>query len=204
MALRADGEIREKVVAVAGWLTVPPEPDCGLDVAVDPDGPYGVGADCRRATVLTGDAEPVFAVRGGKATRLRDAGADSELRPQALPGVSLATVAVGQLAPDLVIRPERAVVLGRFADPRLSECRSSSSDCGSTFAIERVVWVDGSWRLRRPEIYPADVDPVPSGMVRWPIVDRAIRRGAIVLTEVIVERDYLATIDPVADAAVPK
>ena len=38
-------------------------------------------------------------------------------------------------------------------------------------------------------------------MVRWPIVDRAIRRGAIVLTEVIVERDHLATIDPVADAA---
>ena len=40
-------------------------------------------------------------------------------------------------------------------------------------------------------------------MVRWPIVDRAIRRGAIVLTEVIVERDDLATIDPAADALVP-
>ena len=204
MALRSDGEIRDKVVAVAGWLTVPPEADCGLDVAVDPDGPFGVGADCRRATVLTDDAEPVFAVRGGQATRLRDAPAEAELRPQALPGVSLATVAVGQLAPDLVIRPERAVVLGRFADPRLSECLSSSSECGSTFAIERVVWVDGSWRLRQPEIFPADVEPVPSGMVRWPIVDRAIRRGAIVLTEVIVERDHLATIDPVADAAVPR
>ena len=90
MALRDDGEIRDKVVAVAGWLTVPPEPDCGLDVAVDIDGPYGIGADCRRSTVLTDDAEPVFAVRGGEATRLRDAGADAELRPQALPGVSLA------------------------------------------------------------------------------------------------------------------
>jgi hypothetical protein len=202
-ALREDGEIRDRVVAVAGWLTVPPEPECGLDVAVEIAGPYGIGADCRRSTVLTDDAEPVFAVRGGEATRVRDAGAGEELRPQALPGVSLAAVAVSQVAPDLVIRPERAVVLGRFADPRLEECQSSSSDCGSTFAIERVVWVDGTWRLRQPEIYPADVEPVPSGMVRWPIVDRAIRRGAIVLTEVIVERDDLATIDPAADAVVP-
>ena len=204
MALRDDGEIRDKVVAVAGWLTVPPEPDCGVDVCVDIDGPYGVGADCRRSTVLADDAEPVFEVRNGEATRLRDAGANAELRPQALPGPSLAGVAAGQIAPDLVIRPERAVVLGRFGDPRLAECRSSSSDCGSTFTIERVAWVDGSWRLRRPEIYPADVEPVPSGMVRWPTIDRAIRQGAIVLAEVIVQRDQLATIDPAADAAVPR
>ncbi len=204
MALRYEGEIQSKVVAVAGWLTVPPESDCGRDVAVESDGPYGVGADCRRTTLLTDDAEPVFAIRGGEGTRLRDAVAGAELHPQALPGASLAGIAADQVAPDLVIRPERAVVLGRFGDPRLSECQSSSSDCGSTFAIERVAWVDGSWRLRRPEIYPADVDPVPSGMVRWPIIDRAISRGAIVLTEVIVERDHLATIDPTADAVVPR
>ena len=203
-ALQDDGEIRDEAVAVAGWLTVPPEPDCGRDVAVDPDGPYGIGADCRRSTVLTDDAEPVFAIRGGEGTRLRDPVADAELYPQALPGVSLAGIAADQIAPDRVIRPERAVVLGRFGDPRLSECQSSSSDCGSTFAIERVAWVDGSWRLRRPEIYPADVDRAPSGMVRWPIIDRAISRGAIALTEVIVERDHLATIDPTADAAVPR
>ena len=204
MALRDEGEIQAKVVAVAGWLTVPPEPDCGRDVAVESDGPYGVGANCRRSTVLTDDAEPVFAIRGGEGRRLRDPVADAELHPQALPGVSLAGIAADQIALDLVIRPERAVVLGQYADPRLSECQSSSSGCGSTFAIERVVWVEGSWRLRRPELYPADVDPVPSGMVRWPIVDRAIRRGAIVLTEVIVERDHLAAIDPTADAVVPR
>ena len=149
-------------------MTVPPEPDCGLDVAVEIDGPYGIGADCRRSTVLTDDAEPVFEVRGGEATRLRDTGAGAELRPQSLPGVSLAALAVAQIAPDLVIRPERAVVLGRFADSRLPECQSSSSGCGSTFAIERVVWVDGTWRLRQPEIYPADVEPVPSGPTACP------------------------------------
>ena len=104
-ALRDDGEIRDTVVAVAGWLTVPPEPDCGLDVAVETDGPFGIGADCRRSTVLADDAEPVFAVRGGEATRLRDVGADAELRPQALPGASLAGIAAGQIAPDLVIGP---------------------------------------------------------------------------------------------------
>ena len=48
MALRAGGEIQDDVVAVAGWLSVPPEPECGLDVAADIDGPYGIGADCRR------------------------------------------------------------------------------------------------------------------------------------------------------------
>ena len=100
--------------------------------------------------------------------------------------------------------PERAIVLGRFADPRLEECRKSAASCGSVFAIERVAWVDGSWRLRRPQIYPSEVEPVPSGQVRWPIVDRAIRRGAIILSETIVARADLAAVDPAADAATPR
>jgi hypothetical protein len=73
----------------------------------------------------------------------------------------------------------------------------------SAFAIERVVWVDGSWRLRRPLLFPSEVEPAPSGQVRWPTVDRAIRRGAIILSETIVSRDDLATVDPAADAATP-
>ena len=45
---------------------------------------------------------------------------------------------------------------------------------------------------------------MPSGQVRWPIVDRAIRRGAIILSETIVARADLAAVDPAADAATPR
>jgi hypothetical protein len=197
-----NGEIEDEVVAVAGWLSVPPDPDCGVDVVDDRQGLYGTGASCTRETVLADDAEPVLAVRrNGEIRHLRLPRAF--MLPVGLPGPTLATVAAQQRAPDNVILPERAIVLGRFADARLDACRTSSPDCGSTFAIERVAWVDGSWRLRRPLIYPAAAESNPSGMVRWSTVDRAIRRGVIILSESIVPRVDLATVDPVADAATP-
>ena len=202
LELYEDGHIQGDVVAVAGWLSVPPDPACGLDVIDDRPGLYGTGASCRRETILAGDAEPVVAARSGSLRHLREA--PVALRPVGLPGPSLASIAARQIAPDRVVLPERALVLGRFADPRLPVCQASSTDCLSAFAIERVVWVDGSWRLRRPLLYPSEVEPVPSGQVRWPTVDRAIRRGAIILSETIVSRDDLATVDPAADAATPR
>ena len=202
LELHEDGTIKADVVAVAGWLSVPPEPGCGVDRIDDRGGLYGTGTACRRPTTLAGDAEPVVWFRPGRLPDLRKP--DVAIGPIGLPGPSLAGIAAHQVAPDNVIRPERAIVLGRFADPRLEECRKSAASCGSVFAIERVVWVDGSWRLRRPQIYPSEVEPVPSGQVRWPIVDRAIRRGAIILSETIVARADLAAVDPAADAATPR
>ena len=202
LELHDDGEIRGDVVAVAGWLSVPPDPACGVDEIDDRPGLYGTGASCRRESILAGDAEPVVAVRSGSVRELRTA--PTLLRPVGLPGPSLSSIAARQIAPDRVVLPERAIVLGRFADPRLEECQGSSTACVSAFAIERVVWVDGSWRLRRPLLYPSEVEPAPSGQVRWPTVDRAIRRGAIILSETIVSRDDLATVDPAADAATPR
>ncbi|HEU5204619.1 MAG TPA: hypothetical protein VFU17_10020 [Candidatus Limnocylindrales bacterium] len=199
LELHEDGHIQSDVVAVAGWLSVPPDPACGVDVIDDRPGLYGTGASCRRETILAGDAEPVVAARSGTLRHLREA--PVALRPVGLPGPSLASIAARQIAPDRVVLPERAIVLGRFGDPRLPVCQASSTDCRSAFAIERVVWVDGSWRLRRPLLFPSEVEPVPSGQVRWPTVDRAIRRGAIILSESIVSRDDLATVDPAADAA---
>jgi hypothetical protein len=201
LELHDDGEIQGDVVAVAGWLSVPPDPTCGVDIIDDRPGLYGIGASCHRGTVLAGDAEPVFAVRSGNLRELRSA--PTVLRPVGLPGPSLASIAARQIAPDRVVLPERAIVLGRFADLRLQECQGTSTGCVSAFAIERVVWVDGSWRLRRPLLYPSAVEPVPSGQVRWPTVDRAIRRGAIILSETIVSREDLATVDPAADDATP-
>jgi hypothetical protein len=202
LELHADGRIQTDVVAVAGWLSVPPDPACGVDEIDDRPGLYGSGAACRRETILADDAEPIIALRSGRLRDLREP--SLALRPVGLPGPSLASIAARQIAPDRVVLPERAVVLGRFADPRLEECRGSSTDCASAFAIERVVWVDGSWRLRRPLLFPSEVEPVPSGQVRWPTVDRAIRRGAIILSETIVSREDLATVDPAADAATPR
>ena len=202
LELHDDGEIRGDVVAVAGWLSVPPDPACGVDEIDDRPGLYGTGASCRRESILADDAEPVVAVRSGGVRELRTA--PTLLRPVGLPGPSLSSIAARQIAPDRVVLPERAIVLGRFADPRLEECQGSSTACVSAFAIERVVWVDGSWRLRRPLLYPSEVEPAPSGQVRWPTVDRAIRRGAIILSETIVSRDDLATVDPAADAATPR
>jgi hypothetical protein len=202
LALRDAGEIQDRVVAVAGWLSVPPDPACGVDVVDRRGGQFGTGGSCRRQTVLADDAEPMVVVRGGSLVAMRDA--DDILRPVGLPGPSLSTIAAGQVATDDVINPARAVVLGRFADPRLEECTSSHDTCGSTFAIERVAWVDGSWKLRRPLIYPAAIEADPSGTVRWTTVDRAIRRGAIVLSEVVAPREDLATLDPAADAATPR
>ena len=201
LELHDQGEILGEVVAVAGWLSVPPDPACGVDAIDDRPGLYGTGASCRRDTVLAGDAEPIVAVRSGSVRELRSA--PTVLRPVGLPGPSLSSIAARQIAPDRVVLPERAIVLGRFADSRLAECQGTSTDCASTFAIERVVWADGSWRLRRPLLYPSEVEPVPSGQVRWPIVDRAIRRGSIILSETIVAREDLASVDPAADAATP-
>jgi hypothetical protein len=200
--LHEGGELRGDVVAVAGWLSVPPDPACGVDEIDDRPGLYGTGSACRRETILAGDAEPIVAVRSGNLRELRVAA--TLLRPVGLPGPSLSSIAARQMAPDRVVLPERAIVLGRFADPRLEACQGASTDCVSAFAIERVVWVDGSWRLRRPLLYPSDVEPVPSGQVRWPTIDRAIRRGAIILSETIVSRDDLAAVDPAADAATPR
>jgi hypothetical protein len=202
LALREAGEVRDRVVAVAGWLSVPPDPACGADVVDRRGGQFGTGGSCRRQTVLADDAEPMVVVRGGSVVAMRDA--DGILQPVGLPGPSLSTIAAGQIAKDDVINPARAVVLGRFADPRLEECTSSQDTCGSTFAIERVAWVDGSWKLRRPLIYPAAIEADPSGTVRWTTVDRAIRRGAIVLSEVVAPREDLAALDPAADAATPR
>jgi hypothetical protein len=202
LELHDAGEIQGEVIAVAGWFSVPPDPACGIDEIDDRPGLYGIGSACRRATILAGDAEPVVAVRSGTLRELRKA--PTVMRPVGLSGPSLSSIAARQIAPDRVVLPERAIVLGRFADTRLEECQSSSTGCVSAFAIERVVWVDGSWRLRRPLLFPAEVEPVPSGKVRWPTVDRAIRRGAIILSETIVAREDLAAVDPAADAATPR
>src|SRR5262245_57932785 len=84
-----DGEVTDEVVAIAGWLSVPPDSDCGVDVVDDREGLYGTGAACTRETVLADDAEPVLAVR--RNGEIRHLGLPRAfMLPIGLPGPSLA------------------------------------------------------------------------------------------------------------------
>lgn len=198
--LRATGEITGEVVAVAGWLSIPPERDCGTDVVDPGHGQYGSGSSCRRGTILT-DAPGAVVGFDGSQTFMLGKIAGGVLNPQALPGISLAPIAAGQ-ARGKTVAPQRAVVLGRFSDARLPECASGEPECFDRFALERVIWLDGDWRLRRPELYPTAADADVSRTVRWPTIDAAIPRG-IILSEVVAPRSELARLDPQADRAVP-
>jgi len=200
--LRAAGEIGREVVAVAGWLTIPAVGDCAL-----PDGVALSVAErdvlCQRETILADDALPILAVehRGGLVS-LRDPG--RHLRPQAIPGVELASVAGRQfMGNSTELRPRRVVIAGRFGDTRLAECRPPATGCDETFAIERVIWVDGEPQVRRTGRYPGLAGMQLSGKVRWHIVDGAMQHGAIVLSEMVVPRDELGRFDPDADRVVP-
>jgi len=197
------GSIGADVVAVGGWLTVPAVGGCG-DAETGRDLPV-LERDllCQRETFLVDEGLPLFAIEQDGLAEVRPPG--RHLRPQAMPGIELVSLLSRQFmgyAPEL--RPRRVVVAGRFGDRRLLECRLATARCASTFAIERVVWVDGHPILRHAERYPGLDDVAVSRLVRWHTVDAAIQHGAIVLSEVLVPREALATFDPEADREVSR
>ena len=196
------GELGSRLVAVAGWLSIPSVTDCAASADPAPAGAWDVL--CQRTTYLSGDPEPLYMVERGGMRQL--ALPERRLEPQAVPGIELASIAgdqfVGYEGP---LRPRRVVLAGRFGDGRLVECRvvRTSPQCATTFAIERVIWLDGKPQVRRAQRYPGLEDAELSRLVRWPILDSATRRGSIVLTELLIPRGALAQLDPVADRSVP-
>jgi hypothetical protein len=192
--------VRERVVAVAGWLSVrPPSEACPNEV----DRGTGPTALCPRETVLVGSPEPVLEIGAdGEIGRLRPPGA--HLHPVALPGVSIGGLAGRQyrgLARALT--PVPVVVIGRIGDERLPECRSGTRHCGEGFALERVVWIDGEWQDQRAlqTTLPAEgADPSPE--TRHRTIDAGVPGAGAVLSEILVPRDALAGVDAGADAAV--
>jgi hypothetical protein len=185
LRLRAGRSIGDEPVAVAGWLTILPDPVCLADGRHSP-------AVCPRNTVLLAEETPILTYAAGDLRLTRDV--DAELHPQAMPGVPLEAVASVQGANgERVFTPVPVVIVGRFEDPRL---------LAGGFAIERIIWIDGQWRLRRPVRHPAVADHQLSGKVRWPIVNEAIDRGGVILSELVAPREDLARIDPAADRAV--
>jgi hypothetical protein len=198
---RIDGRrVRERVVAVAGWLSVrPPSETCANEV----DRGTGPTALCPRETILVGSPEPVLEIGAdGGVGRLRSPG--PHLHPVALPGVSIGRLAGRQyrgLA--RVLTPVPVVVVGRIGDERLPACRSEGRHCGEGFALERVVWIDGEWQDRRALMTtPSAAGADPSPRTRQRTIDAGVPGAGAVLSEILVPRDALAGVDAGADAAV--
>jgi hypothetical protein len=192
--LRASGEIGDEPIAIGGWLTVPPSAGCDE---------HGHGSDlvCPRDTILLDEPLQLLTIAGGDIRLLR--APREELHPQAMPGIPLDPVTTAQTAGGRrVLMPVPVVIVGRYGDPRLRQCPSSSGGCADSFAIERIIWIEGQWWLRRPVRHPAVADHQLSGKVRWPIVNEAMDRSGVILSELVAPREDLARIDPAADRAV--
>lgn len=199
-----DGRMRQKVVAVAGWLTVlPPRADCRDEY----DRGTGPTTLCRRETILLGSPEPYLGIDGGEVRRLRSPG--SHLHPAAMAGVSLGALAGRQYRGErAALQPVPVVIVARLDDPRLPDCRPWDRGCES-LSLERLVWTDGEWHGRRALRTTRPAEPAepaelaePAEEVRRDRIDDAIRGAGTVLSEILLPRDALAGIDAGADDAV--
>jgi hypothetical protein len=187
------------VVAVSGWLTIHPVPDaCRIDAVGSPP-----AALCPRETLLAWAPDPVLEVgAGGDVSRIRPSG--PHVHAVALPGVSLRYLAGRQYTGlATVLTPLPVVVVGRVDDPRLPACRPSGRHCGESFALERVVWVDGE-TLDLGTV--GTLRPVPpAGMSASERADRvraAVPGAAEILSELRVPRAELGRVDRAAAGSV--
>jgi hypothetical protein len=192
------GSMRQSVVAVAGWLTIRPS-DGGCPI----DGPSPASiALCPRDAILHDSPAPFLALQGGEMVRLRSPGI--HLHAEAVPGRQVALLAERQyrgLGPTLL--PVPVVMVGRVGDPRMAPCGPTERHCGERLSLERLIWVEGAWQevldLR------VDADSHDAGLSPRQIrrrIDQAVPGAGVLLGESLVPRGYLATLDPIADAAV--
>jgi hypothetical protein len=188
-----------RLVAVRGWLTVSPsQADCSP--RIDPTVAWN--GLCARELLLSDSPHPLLAARGDGIAWVGAPAAHLHVR--AHPGTSLA--ALGSRPPSSIeaaVVPVPVVVVGQFHDPRLADrCAAVPRHCRNTFAMERLMWVDGTWTRRMavqdPEV-PAEEHP---SLVRM-IFQDSLRDAGVVLGEVLVSRGRLASIDAIADAQVP-
>jgi hypothetical protein len=185
--------IDQELVAVAGFLTVPPNHVACEGLAAATGTPNLL---CRRGTMLLDTSEPLMGVRGDEVVRLRPPGV--HLHPQALPGTTLRPLRQRAAGWD-PLRPIPVVLIGRFGDPRLPDCRPAQRHCGESFAIERIIWVDGAWKDRQSERAPGvDRGRLPARLSRL-ITQDSIRDSSVVLSETLLGPEHLALVDP--DAA---
>jgi hypothetical protein len=193
------GGIEGRLVAVRGWLTVSPsQRDCSprIDPAVAWNGL------CARDALLSDSPEPLLAARGDGITWVGMPAARLHVRVH--PGTSLAALASEPPSSiEAAVVPVPVVVVGRFHDPRLAHaCVAVPRHCRNTFAVERLMWVDGTW-TRRMAVQDPDVPDGEHSTLARMIFQDSLRDAGVVLGEALVSRDRLASIDAIADAQVP-
>jgi hypothetical protein len=186
LADRRSGEITVGLVAVSGYLWVNPlARDCGAS-------PSGLpAAFCRRPAAISATVS---------------SSVEPRLPSVIPPGTPLPLAIATGVAPPwqaYAPRASRAVVVGRFVEPRAPSC-ADGIRCNDTFVVERVAWADGSWRerilVRDPALPDAPVD-VPARQAQV-IASREADRGEAILTEAFLGLNLLRRVDrAAADAA---
>ena len=195
------GEIGSGLVAVAGFLTVDPrDRDCSA-AGIGPR----AGAFCLRSAILTGFAEPILEVNwdenGSSAIRLGTS--RPHLHPQILPGTAIPEELVA--TPDPRVRelaPVRAVVIGRFGDPRAHPCHPGRRHCGEEFVLERLAWAGGRWMTAPLVRDPSVPTTETAGGVDIPrlIAAREADRSEAIMSRALVSVPLLRVVHPDAVA----
>ena len=188
LAGRRSGEIAVGLVAVSGYLSVNP-------LAVDCAGsPAGLpAAFCRRWAAMSAT---VSSSAGPRLPSLIPPGTPLP------PGIATAGGPPWRTydAPPA----SRAVVIGRFVEPRAPSCPAAGRRCDDAFVVERIAWADGLWRERILILDPTLPDApigVPARHAQV-IASREADRGEAILTEALLGLNLLRLVDrAAADAA---
>lgn len=181
------------ILAVSGYLSYGSVAWTCTDAYLDVD-----RSACQGRAVLADQPHPV----GGGAGASGLVSIGPHLHPTFLPGTR-------SPAPDDTPgsprgEPIPVVVLGEFPDPAVA-CAPDTPGCGESFTVERVVWVAGTPWAPVLTVDPAmGVDPnIPEITVSVDEAEQALGRGALPLAASVVRPGALATLDPVAAAALP-
>lgn len=200
LELRSAGEIDDRVVAIAGFLTVRP----GAVECLEGEAPgtLAEAVGCRRDTILADTDVPVLARQDGDIGWAAP-GSTPHLHPQAFPGTSLVDVEALAILPappgddlgPVPVPPVPVVLLGRFGDPRMTDPRANSRHADTGFVLERLVWADGVWQDRPVVRFaPPRSDDLAPEAVRE-ATSEAAPGGTVALGHSLLDLDRLSRID---------
>jgi hypothetical protein len=186
------------VLAIRGWMTVQAD---GRGCAPSFGPPYLTDDLCWSSGVIRDDDAPAFRWVDGVAYATGARGV--QLDPWIPPAVSrwgIDDIKVAPAADGSVngpIEPVPVVAIGAFHWPRIGDC-TVGPHCSPGLVIERIVWVDGTWRTR-PVVQA--LDPVRSGLDATESRQVALDSypgPTIVLSQTLVPSSQLGRMLPVA------
>jgi hypothetical protein len=150
-----------EVVAIRGWISFQTD---GRGCAPTFGPPHLTDDLCWSSGTLRDDASPAFRWVDGVAYATGALGI--QLDPWIPPGVSRWGIDDIRVAPAAdgsvngLIEPVPVIAIGAFHWPRIGDC-TVGPHCSPGLVIERIVWVDGTWRTR-PVVQA--LEPVRAGL----------------------------------------